>query len=65
MVLYGDVDGSRFLVYWCGVFHTSYCVRAARVSGIPGMTTLYLICGTLALLLLIYLFVAMLKPEWF
>ncbi len=29
------------------------------------MTVLYVICAVLALLLLIYLFVAMLKPEWF
>lgn len=29
------------------------------------MTALYVICAVLALLLLIYLFVAMLKPEWF
>jgi K+-transporting ATPase KdpF subunit len=29
------------------------------------MTLLYLICAILALLLLVYLFAAMLKPEWF
>ena len=29
------------------------------------MTAWYLVCGILALLLLAYLFVAMLKPEWF
>ncbi|MBI1826095.1 MAG: K(+)-transporting ATPase subunit F [Planctomycetes bacterium] len=29
------------------------------------MTVLYVICVMLAMLLLIYLFVAMLKPEWF
>lgn len=40
-------------------------MRVARVSGIAVMTVLYVICGVLALLLLVYLFVAMLKPEWF
>jgi len=29
------------------------------------MTLLYAICGVLAVLLLVYLFAAMLKPEWF
>jgi K+-transporting ATPase KdpF subunit len=29
------------------------------------MNVLYLITGTLALALLIYLFLALLKPEWF
>jgi K+-transporting ATPase KdpF subunit len=29
------------------------------------MTALYLIAGLLALILLIYLFLALLKPEWF
>jgi K+-transporting ATPase KdpF subunit len=29
------------------------------------MTLLYLICTIVALLLLVYLFAAMLKPEWF
>jgi K+-transporting ATPase KdpF subunit len=29
------------------------------------MTTLHAICAVLALLLLMYLFVAMLRPEWF
>jgi len=29
------------------------------------MTLLYLICGVVGLLLLVYLFMAMLKPEWF
>lgn len=29
------------------------------------MTAWYLICAVLALLLLAYLFAAMLKPEWF
>ncbi len=29
------------------------------------MMPLYLICAVLAVLLLIYLFLAMLKPEWF
>jgi K+-transporting ATPase KdpF subunit len=29
------------------------------------MTALYLIAGLLALSLLIYLFLALLKPEWF
>lgn len=29
------------------------------------MTVLYLLCAIIALLLLVYLFVAMLKPEWF
>lgn len=29
------------------------------------MIVWYLICGAIALLLLAYLFVAMLKPEWF
>ncbi|MGE0480353.1 MAG: potassium-transporting ATPase subunit F [Vicinamibacterales bacterium] len=29
------------------------------------MTAWYLVCAILALLLLAYLFVAMLKPEWF
>jgi K+-transporting ATPase KdpF subunit len=38
---------------------------AASVSGGAIMTTFYLIGAVLAGLLLIYLFVAMLKPEWF
>lgn len=29
------------------------------------MTAWYLVCAMLALLLLTYLFIAMLKPEWF
>jgi K+-transporting ATPase KdpF subunit len=29
------------------------------------MTLLYAICGVLAVLLLVYLLAAMLKPEWF
>lgn len=29
------------------------------------MTLLYSICAILALLLLVYLFAALLKPEWF
>jgi K+-transporting ATPase KdpF subunit len=29
------------------------------------MSPLYLVCAVLALLLLVYLFAAMLKPEWF
>lgn len=29
------------------------------------MTALYVICAMLALLLLAYLFLALLKPEWF
>jgi len=29
------------------------------------MTAMYMICAILALLLLVYLFLAMLKPEWF
>ncbi|MEI2692457.1 MAG: K(+)-transporting ATPase subunit F [Anaerolineae bacterium] len=29
------------------------------------MTALYLVAGLLALCLLIYLFLALLKPEWF
>lgn len=29
------------------------------------MTVLYLMCGVLAVLLLAYFLVAMLKPEWF
>lgn len=29
------------------------------------MIGMYLICGVVALVLLVYLFMAMLKPEWF
>jgi len=29
------------------------------------MSVLYLICAVVALLLLVYLFAALLKPEWF
>jgi K+-transporting ATPase KdpF subunit len=29
------------------------------------MTGLYVICGIVAVALLIYLFIAMLRPEWF
>ena len=29
------------------------------------MTALYVICAVLTLLLLVYLFAAMLRPEWF
>jgi len=29
------------------------------------MTTVYVVCGLVAVLLFVYLFVALLKPEWF
>lgn len=29
------------------------------------MATWYIVCGVVVLLLLLYLFVALLKPEWF
>ncbi|MCG3137812.1 MAG: hypothetical protein HJJLKODD_01665 [Phycisphaerae bacterium] len=29
------------------------------------MSPIYAICGVVAVLLLIYLFIAMLRPEWF
>jgi K+-transporting ATPase KdpF subunit len=34
-------------------------------SGLGGSTMLYLIAGIIALLLMLYLVAALLKPEWF
>ena len=46
------------------VFHRAV---APRVHGVEGksMTLLYAIAGCIALLLLIYLLAALLRPEWF
>lgn len=40
-------------------------MRAASVPESAVMTVLHLICGLLAVLVVVYLFVAILKPEWF
>lgn len=43
---------------------SGFFLRSARFRG-DGMTAWYVVCGVVALLLLAYLFVAMLKPESF
>jgi K+-transporting ATPase KdpF subunit len=57
--------GRRLSDHWHWLFRGLHRFDSTRVSENPVMTVMYVICGILALLLLIYLFVAMLKPEWF
>jgi K+-transporting ATPase KdpF subunit len=61
------VDGHSHVAhgraFWRGVVGIHSLVRT--LDGRDGMMALYVIAGVIALTLLIYLFVAMLKPEMF
>lgn len=59
------LDGPCFPVDRQGVFRIVHRLCAERVSGDEVMMVLYIISAVLAGFLLMYLFVAMLKPEWF
>jgi K+-transporting ATPase KdpF subunit len=62
-----QVDGhsisDRDAAVLCGIVGVRETVRTP--DGRQGMTLLYVIAGVIALALLIYLFVALLKPEAF
>jgi K+-transporting ATPase KdpF subunit len=59
--------GSRIPERSAAVFGSIMGIRQAvrTLDGRQSMTALYVIAGAIALALLIYLFVAMLKPEMF
>jgi K+-transporting ATPase KdpF subunit len=40
-------------------------VGESRLPGVKTMSVIYVICGVIAVLLLVYLFVALLQPERF
>ncbi len=61
--VYGHSISDRDAVVFRGIVGLREIVRAPH--GRQGMTALYLIAGVIALGLLIYLFVALLKPEAF
>lgn len=52
-------------VFGIGVFLVERRVRAVCISKAEGMTHFQVICGLSAILLLVYLLAAILKPEWF
>ncbi len=58
-------DGFGFLNAWRRVFLDGNRHRAAGFSKGASMNAMYVVSAILAGLLLVYLFVALLKPEWF
>jgi K+-transporting ATPase KdpF subunit len=58
-------DGYDVLTCWHWLLRDLYRAGASCVPGDTVMTVAYVISAVLVGVLLIYLFVAMLKPEWF
>jgi K+-transporting ATPase KdpF subunit len=63
------VKYERFTVHFinCGIFFADLCrVKVMRLSdGGHKMNVLYITAGIISLILLVYLVLALLKPEWF
>jgi K+-transporting ATPase KdpF subunit len=61
------VHGHSISVHYAAVLRGIVGVRESvrTPDGRPSMTVLYVVAGVIALALLIYLFVALLKPEAF
>ena len=62
-MIYGHCISDHYSAVFRGIVGICETVRTA--DGRQGMTVLYVIAGVVALALLIYLFVALLKPEAF
>ena len=63
MKVYGHRVSDYYAVVFRGIVGVRQAVRA--LDGRQSMTLLYVVAGVIALALLIYLFVALLKPEAF
>jgi K+-transporting ATPase KdpF subunit len=62
-MIHGHCVSDHYTVVFRGLVGVRESVRTP--DGRQGMTVLYVIAGVIALALLIYLFVALLKPEAF
>jgi K+-transporting ATPase KdpF subunit len=61
--VYGSHISNHHAAVLCGIVGVRQAVRTPH--GRQSMTVLYIVAGVIALALLIYLFVALLKPEAF